>query len=89
LDVRKTETANMADEFVQLQQGSDYLVVSALRRLLSGHADVVPESVGGVSKEQLTKLVDMLKTAKFVGFSSGWVLRRANQGTRTSIMPSL
>ncbi len=65
IDVRKTDTASMADEYVQLQQGSDYLVVSALRAILLGHSDVVPESVGGVSKEQLVKLVDTLKKAKF------------------------
>ncbi|MFZ3383562.1 MAG: formylmethanofuran dehydrogenase subunit B [Candidatus Methanoperedens sp.] len=77
VDVRKTETANMADEFVQLEQGSDYLVVSALRAILSGHADVVPESVGGVSKEQLTKLVDTLKTGKFVGIFFGMGLTQS------------
>ncbi len=77
VDVRKTETANMADEFVQLEQGSDYLVVSALRAILSGHADVVPESVGGVPKEQLTKLVDTLKTGKFVGIFFGMGLTQS------------
>ncbi len=77
VDVRKTETANMADEFVQLEQGSDYLVVSALRAILSGHADVVPESVGGVSKEQLTKLVDTLKTGKFIGIFFGMGLTQS------------
>lgn len=65
VDVRKTNTANIADEYVQVQQGSDYLVISALRAILAGHADVVPESVGNVPKEQLVKLVDTLKTAKF------------------------
>ncbi len=65
VDVRKTDTAKMADEYVEIQQGSDYLVISALRAILSGHADVVPDSVGGVSKEQLVKVVEMLKTAKF------------------------
>jgi formylmethanofuran dehydrogenase subunit B len=64
-DVRKTETANIADEYIQVQQGSDYLVISALRAILSGHADVVPDAVGGVPKEQLVKLVDTLKAAKF------------------------
>ncbi len=65
VDVRRTDTANVADEYVQVQQGSDYLVISALRAILSGHADVVPEAVGGVPKEQLVKLVDTLKTARF------------------------
>ncbi|HEY9207087.1 MAG TPA: formylmethanofuran dehydrogenase subunit B [Candidatus Methanoperedens sp.] len=65
VDVRRTDTVNVADEFIQVQHGSDYLVISALRAILSGHADVVPDSVGGVSKEQLVKLVEMLKAAKF------------------------
>ena len=65
VDVRKTETAGMADEYVQVQQGSDYLVLSALRAILAGQAAVVPDTVGGVPKDQLLKLVDMLKTAKF------------------------
>lgn len=77
VDVRKTDTANMADEFVQLEQGSDYLVVSALRAILSGHADVVPESVGGVPKEQLSKLVDILKTGKFVAIFFGMGLTQS------------
>ncbi len=65
VDVRRTDTVNVADEFVQVQQGSDYLIISALRAILSGHADVVPDSVGGVPKEQLVKLVETLKAAKF------------------------
>ena len=65
VDVRKTETANIAEEYIQVQQGSDYLVISALRAILSGHSDVVPDAVGGVPKEQLVKLVDTLKAAKF------------------------
>ena len=76
-DVRKTETANVADEYVQLEQGSDYLVLSALRAILSGHADVVPEKVGGVPKEQLIKIVETLKTAKFIGIFYGMGLTQS------------
>ncbi len=65
VDVRKTDTANIADEYIQIQQGSDYMVISALRAILSGHADVVPETVGGISKEQLSKLVETMKAARF------------------------
>ncbi|TRZ88226.1 MAG: formylmethanofuran dehydrogenase subunit B [Methanosarcinales archaeon] len=65
VDVRKTDTAAMADEYIQVQQGSDYLVISALRAILAGQAAVVPDAVGGIPKEQLVKLVDTLKAAKF------------------------
>ncbi|VVB97499.1 Formate dehydrogenase subunit alpha [uncultured archaeon] len=65
VDVRKTHTSGVADEFVEVQQGSDYLMISALRAILSGHTDVVPEKVGNVNKEQLIKIIDTLKSAKF------------------------
>ncbi len=65
VDVRKTETAGVADEYLQIQPGSDYLVLSALRAILSGHPDVVPATVGGISKEQLSELVETMKTARF------------------------
>jgi formylmethanofuran dehydrogenase subunit B len=77
VDVRKTETASSADEYVQVQQGTDYLVVSALRAILSGHADVVPDSVGGVPREQLIKLVDILKAAKFCAIFFGMGLTQS------------
>jgi len=65
VDVRKTHTSDVADEYVEVQQGSDYLVISALRAILSGHADVVPEKIGNVAKEQLIKIIETLKSAKF------------------------
>ncbi len=66
VDVRKTMTAKMADVFVQVEQGQDYPVFSALRAILQGHEDVVPDKVGGVPKEQLLELANMVKEAKFV-----------------------
>jgi len=65
VDVRKTHTSGMADEYVEVQQGSDYLVISALRAILSGRADVVPSKVGNVTKEQLIKIIEILKSARF------------------------
>ena len=65
VDVRKTDTANMADEYVQVDYGSDYLVISAIRAIIAGHEDVVPDSVGGVAKEDLTRIAEILKEAKF------------------------
>lgn len=65
VDVRKTHTANIADEYIEVEQGSDYLVISALRAILAGHEDVVPEKVGGVAKQKLVELVDTLKKARF------------------------
>ncbi len=77
VDVRKTDTANIADEFVQVNQGSDYLVISALRAILSGNAAVVPDNVGCVPKEQMIKLVEVLKTAKFCAIFFGMGLTQS------------
>ncbi|MDY6865435.1 MAG: formylmethanofuran dehydrogenase subunit B [Halobacteriota archaeon] len=64
-DVRRTKTADKADEFVQVEPGSDYKVFSAMRTILSGNEDVLPEKVGGVSKEKLIEIVEKMKKAKF------------------------
>jgi len=65
VDVRKTTTVEVADEFVKVAPGGDYSVLSALRTVLAGEEDVVPSSVGGVSKEKLIELVERMKDAKF------------------------
>ncbi len=66
-DVRETKTAKMADVFLQIEQGKDYLVFSALRAILYGHEDVVSDKVGDVSKKDLLETVRMMmmKEAKF------------------------
>ncbi len=66
-DVRETKTAKMADVFLQIEQGKDYLVFSALRAILYGHDDVVSDKVCGVSKKDLLETVRMMmmKEAKF------------------------
>ncbi|HID20186.1 MAG TPA: formylmethanofuran dehydrogenase subunit B [Methanophagales archaeon] len=65
VDVRETKTAKVADVFIRVEQGKDYLVFSALRALLLGYEDVVPEEVGGVSKKDLLEAVRLMKEAKF------------------------
>ncbi|MHC1635517.1 MAG: formylmethanofuran dehydrogenase subunit B [Candidatus Methanospirareceae archaeon] len=65
VDVRRTRTARMADLFLQVEPGKDYLVLSALRAILAGFTDVVPDKVGGIEKEKLVELVEMMKKAKF------------------------
>ena len=65
VDVRETKTAKMADVFIRVAQGKDYLVFSALRALLLGYEEVVPEEVGGVSKKDLVEAVKLMKEVKF------------------------
>jgi formylmethanofuran dehydrogenase subunit B len=65
VDVRETRTAKNADKFIRITPGSDYEVISALRMLVAGKGDLLPEEVGGVLKADLADLADMLKAAKF------------------------
>jgi formylmethanofuran dehydrogenase subunit B len=65
VDVRETRTAKNADKFVRITPGSDYEVISALRMLVAGKGDIVPDEAGGVLKADLADLADMLKAAKF------------------------
>ncbi len=65
VDVRPTTTSRLADIFVQVSPSYDYLVLSALRARISGNADVVPEMVGGVKKDTLLELAEIMKKAKY------------------------
>jgi formylmethanofuran dehydrogenase subunit B len=78
VDVRETETARVADEFVRIKAGGDYAVLSALRAIVRGKGDVVPESVAGVARSQLERIVDLCKNAKFgaVFFGLGLTMTR-------------
>ncbi|MFA0821319.1 MAG: formylmethanofuran dehydrogenase subunit B [Methanomethylovorans sp.] len=66
IDVRKTDTAKIADEYVEIDQGSDLLLVTALRSVINRHEDVIPETVAGIPKAQVLKIAEILKNAKFV-----------------------
>ncbi len=78
VDIRRSEGAKVADEFVQVKPGGDYLVLSALRAMVRGKSDVVPESVAGVKKVQLQRVADLMMKAKFgaVFFGLGITMSR-------------
>jgi len=65
VDVRETRTAKNADKFFRINPGSDYEVISALRMLIAGKGESIPEEVGGVLKADLADLADVLKSARF------------------------
>lgn len=71
VDIRKTDTAKIADEFIQIKPGGDYAVFSALRAILVGHADLLPQRVAGVSRERLVWLADLCKNARFGALFTG------------------
>ncbi|AGK61575.1 formylmethanofuran dehydrogenase, subunit B [Archaeoglobus sulfaticallidus PM70-1] len=65
VDVRKTKSANMADLFIKIKPGYDYPIISALRAIIKGEESAVPSEVGGVKKELLKELADMMVNAKY------------------------
>jgi len=71
VDIRKTDTAKVADEFIQIKPGGDYAVFSALRAILRGHADILPPSVGGVTRERLIGLAELCRNARFGALFTG------------------
>ena len=77
VDVRMTETAAISDEFLQIEQGSDYVVLSALRSLVNGKGDLVPDVVCGVSKEELTSLSALMRSCRVGAFFFGLCLTQS------------
>jgi len=65
VDVRQTETSRVADEFVMVDPGGDYAVLSALRAIVRGKREIIPSSVAGVPREQLFRVADLCLSAKF------------------------
>jgi len=65
VDVRETESSQVADEFVKVNPGGDYAVLSALRAIVRGKRDLIPATVEGVSREQLFRVADLCMSAKF------------------------
>lgn len=64
VDVRPTASSKVADHFIQIQLGSDYEVLTALRALVQGKK-VDADQVGGVAVEQLQQLADRMKGCRF------------------------
>ncbi|WP_214019831.1 formylmethanofuran dehydrogenase subunit B [Methanoculleus sp.] len=71
VDIRETDTAKLADEFIRIKPGGDYAVFSALRAILRGHADTLPPSVGGVTRERLIGLAELCRNARFGALFTG------------------
>jgi formylmethanofuran dehydrogenase subunit B len=65
VDTRRSESAEIADEFIRVERGGDYEVLSALRAIVRGRGSVVPRKVAGVSREQLVRVAEICKKAKF------------------------
>ncbi len=71
VDIRKTDTAKIADEFIRIKPGGDYAAFSALRAILKGHADILPAGVAGIPRERLIQLADLCRNARFGALFTG------------------
>lgn len=63
VDPRNTDTAKMADVHLQLEQGRDYELLSALRVAIRG--EPLPDVVAGIPKEKIYEAADLMKDARF------------------------
>ncbi len=63
VDIRKTPSVKYSDEFIQIDPGTDYEVLNAMRMLTNG---MKPDAdmVGGIKIEVLEELVERCKKAK-------------------------
>ncbi len=63
VDPRRTDTAKMADIHLQLEQGRDYELLSAIRVAIRG--EKLPETVAGIPAETIYEVADTLKSGRF------------------------
>ncbi|QTX31710.1 formylmethanofuran dehydrogenase subunit B [Aminithiophilus ramosus] len=64
VDVRPTAATKGADLFLQVRQGDDFELLTALRALVQGRPMEAP-SVGGLPRERLVDLAERLKTCRY------------------------
>jgi formylmethanofuran dehydrogenase subunit B len=66
VDVRPTGSARVADQFLQVEPGSDFEILSTLRALIGGKAQrIAAECVGGVTISELRELAEAMKACRF------------------------
>jgi len=77
VDVRRTETAEIADLFVKVKPGMDFEVLNALRTIIN-RGEIRREEVGGVPKDTLLELAERMKKCKFgiIFFGVGLTMSR-------------
>jgi formylmethanofuran dehydrogenase subunit B len=64
VDVRRTDTARLADRFVQIEPNADYELLTALRMAIRGD-DIEVDSVAGVPVETIEELADIMISCEF------------------------
>lgn len=70
VDVRRTATARMADRFLQVQPGSDFEVLTALRMLVMD-GEIDQEEVAGTPVAELEEIAELLIGCEFCALFFG------------------
>ncbi|HQD27155.1 MAG TPA: formylmethanofuran dehydrogenase subunit B, partial [Methanoculleus thermophilus] len=63
VDPRPTDTANVADVHLQVEQGRDYELLNAFRVAFKG--EKLPDVVAGIPKEKIYEAAETLKSGRF------------------------
>jgi len=64
VDVRKTDTAKLADIFIQIEPNKDYELMSALRAAIRGD-EIEQEEVAGVSLDRIEEVAEKMINCEF------------------------
>ena len=64
VDVRRTDTAKLADRFVQVKPNGDYELLTALRAAVRGE-EIEQDSIAGVPLETVEEIADMMVECEF------------------------
>ncbi|MHA1714157.1 MAG: formylmethanofuran dehydrogenase subunit B [Promethearchaeota archaeon] len=64
VDPRRTDTAKLSDQYIQIELGSDYEILMALRALIRGKK-LSKDKIGGIPAETLEELVETMKSATY------------------------
>ncbi|MFW9924701.1 MAG: formylmethanofuran dehydrogenase subunit B [Candidatus Thorarchaeota archaeon] len=63
IDIRKTETAKLANLFLQMEPDGDFEFISALRAIIRGR-EIKAKEVSGIPTEKIVELASIMKKAK-------------------------
>jgi formylmethanofuran dehydrogenase subunit B len=64
VDVRQTDTAKLADRFIQVQPNGDYELLTALRTAINGE-QIEQDTIAGVPVETVEEIADMMMECEF------------------------
>ncbi|WP_455286158.1 formylmethanofuran dehydrogenase subunit B [[Eubacterium] cellulosolvens] len=64
VDVRRTDTAKLADQFIQVEPNCDYELLTALRTAINGE-EIEQDSVAGVPSDTIEEIADMMTECEF------------------------